>query len=491
MPREALPEPVFRMDPSDMQQLRRQMQTLPDAHRLSPITIEACLVGADVLLQLPEVAARYNPSRILLVIDDVVMWRGTQSLKPLVLDLLSGLKIPIDVLTIPPGHDGMVHASVENAELVRGRITPGTLVVSVGSGSITDTTKHGCFLHDQEANTHTPWIAIQTANTVTAFTSNNAVLLKDGVKRTFHSRFPDVLVSDLRVLACAPIELTRAGIGDMTAKWVCYGDWYLANRAGVAPTFSEAPLVLMEDLDRLVLPYAGPAAEGDLTGVEVLTKALLLSGMAMAIVDETTPLSGYEHVQSHVLDMTAEHYGRPMALHGLQVGVTALMSAAAWDLFLNEFDPDQLPDATIPSDDEAKQRIEAVFGKVDPSGLMAQECWNDCRQKLHNWRAADEGRAQLRAAWDSEVRPRLREMVYTPEQIAEALAASGCALTGDELSPAIPEEQIRFAFEHAHLIRKRFTLADLLAFMGWTGPAFTDRVLARVARAISHARQHP
>ena len=486
MPNSSLPAPIFAMDPSDMNRLRAQLRALPDAHRLSDVTIEQCLISADALLQLPTVLDRYAPTRILITMDAVPMLRGHQDLKTLVGQLASLAGVPLDVLVVPPGDDGQVHASVRNAQLVESHLTIGTVVVSVGSGSITDTTKHGCFLFDEATGGHTPWIAVQTANTVTAFTSNMAVLLKDGVKRTFHSRYPDVLISDLQVLSAAPVDLTRAGIGDMMAKWVCYGDWYLAHVLGLAPTYSESPLQLMADMDRLVLPYAQAASQGDLTGTEVLTKALLLSGMAMAIVDETTPLSGFEHVQSHVLDMTAHHYRRDFVLHGLQVGVTVLLASAAWDILFADLDAAALPaEIPAPAAGAMKARIDAAFGSVDPSGSMAAECWNDYRQKLDAWAGAQAAYTAFRADWATTVKPKLHALVYTPEQIASALQASGCPLTGDQLTPAVSAENLAFAFEHAPLIRKRFTVADLLQFAGWTGPAFTERVLERVRHAIA------
>jgi glycerol-1-phosphate dehydrogenase [NAD(P)+] len=38
---------------------------------------------------------------------------------------------------------------------------------------------------------------------------------------------------------------------------------------------------------------------------------------------------------------------------------------------------------------------------------------------------------------------------------------------------------VRWALENCHLMRNRFTLADLLFFLGWWDDAFVERLLER------------
>ena len=63
------------------------------------------------------------------------------------------------------------------------------------------------------------YICILTANSVTAYAANMTVLLKDGVKRTVSSCYPDAIECDLRVLAVAPKEMTLAGLSDCCIFW--------------------------------------------------------------------------------------------------------------------------------------------------------------------------------------------------------------------------------------------------------------------------------
>ena len=50
---------------------------------------------------------------------------------------------------------------------------------------------------------------------------------------------------DLETLASAPPAMTRAGLGDCVARFISYGDWYLAHQLGLVDRYSETPLALM------------------------------------------------------------------------------------------------------------------------------------------------------------------------------------------------------------------------------------------------------
>ena len=62
----------------------------------------------------------------------------------------------------------------------------------------------------------------------------------------------------------------------------------------------------------------------------------------MSLSHATTPLSGYEHVFSHVLDMAAEARQEPLGMHGAQVAMASLRTAIAYEIVLREFEPTRL-----------------------------------------------------------------------------------------------------------------------------------------------------
>jgi glycerol-1-phosphate dehydrogenase [NAD(P)+] len=321
-------------------------------------------------------------------------------------------------------------------------------------------------------------VLVPTAASVTAFTSSLAVLLVDGVKRSRPSRFPDAVLCDLEILADAPPAMTRAGFGDCVARFISYGDWYLAHQLGLVDRYSETPLALMgADLDATYLAHAPSIAEGTHAGLTFLVRQVLLAGLAQSIVRISTPLSGTEHVVSHVLDMGSGAWGRPTALHGAQVGIATPLAARAYELLHERFDPGRARPAP-PAPAHVEATIRAAFGPLDPSGRMATECWHDYQRKLALWTASGARFDAVRERWDDEVAPRLRELVRPASTIREILRRSGHPLRFADLDPPIPLEQARFALDNAHLIRERFVIGDLLWWLGLAGPSLADDLLA-------------
>lgn len=73
--------------------------------------------------------------------------------------------------------------------------------------------------------------------------------------------------------------------------------------------------------------------------------------------------------------------------------------------------------------------------------------------------------------------------------VLQALVTAGLPLRFDDLPSPIPEDQARWAFSNAHLMRNRFSSADLLHFLGWFDEAFTDRVFTRMHALAGRARR--
>src|SRR6185436_3348305 len=126
--------------------------------------------------------------------------------------------------------------------------------------------KHACFLqHTQHGAAPLPFVVYQTANSVSAYTSNMAPVFVNGVKRTLPSRYPDVLVCDLETLRDAPMAMTVAGVGDLLAAFGSYADWWLAHRLGLDASYTEFAQTLMGPLDEILLAHAEQIQQRTLT----------------------------------------------------------------------------------------------------------------------------------------------------------------------------------------------------------------------------------
>ena len=120
--------------------------------------------------------------------------------------------------------------------------------------------------------------------------------------------------------------------------YVSFGDWWLGKRFGLG-NYLEASSDLFGDVRTHLLPYASSMAERSPVGLEVQSRLMVLCGLSATIAGESAPLSGYEHVVSHMLDMSAAHYGRPVGTHGAQVGMAVLPCSVAFNLLIDELGP--------------------------------------------------------------------------------------------------------------------------------------------------------
>jgi len=474
----------LRFDPADGDRFKDALRAIPGYPAGEELPIRAMVFEAGALWQLADRlrqagAAPECPLRV--VMDPTSMQRAGADLKPLLMEHLRAAGWQPEPVWLRPDGTGQVHTDFGQIERVRASLVAGAAVLAVGSGTVTDIAKHACYLfQQQDGRVPLPFVVYQTANSVSAYTSNMAPVFMDGVKRTVASRYPDVLVCDLETLRDAPPEMTAAGVGDLLAAFGSYADWWLAYRLGLDPTYTEFAQTLMGPLDEIFLAHADAINGRTLEGMALLAKLIALGGLAMSLSHATAPLSGYEHVISHVLDLCAEQGHRPLAQHGSQVALTTLLTTAAYQVFFDQFDPAEVNvDACYPTEAQMQARIERAFNALDPSGRVAAECWGDYRQKLRAWHAHRPEFEAALADWP-RTRAHLQSLVRPPDLASRILRAVSAPLRFEELTPQPGAGEVKFAFTHAPLIRHRLTLGDLLVFLNWD----TDDLWKRVSAAV-------
>ena len=462
---------TLRFDPGNIDEFKTQIQGIAGYPTGEDLPIRDMVFESGAIWRLPNLLlmAGMKPDQPLFVVmDRTPMKREGKNLKELILQILENAGWKVSVIRLESDNTGQVHTDFAQINFVKAHLQANSAVLSVGSGTITDIAKHACYVYQEENNTQPlPFVVYQTANSVSAYTSNMAPTFVDGVKRTLPSRYPDVLVCDLETLRDAPQEMTVAGVGDLLAAFGSYADWWLAYRLGLDSTYTEFAQTLMGPLDEIFMEQAQGLQTGTLESTAVLAKLIALGGLAMSLSHATAPLSGYEHVISHVLDLIAEQKQRPLAQHGTQVALTTLLTTAAYQVFLYEFEPDELNlENCYPTESQMKSRIEAAFNTFDSTGRVAAECWSDYKIKLEAWHAH---RADFEAAlrdWP-EIRTQLHSLVKRPEMAARILNAISSPMRFTELKPPPSPAEVQFAFANAPLIRRRFTIGDLFIFLNW------------------------
>ncbi len=267
----------------------------------------------------------------------------------------------------------------------------------------------------------------------------------------------------------------------MLAVFVSFPDWYLAHCLGMDSTYSELAKNLVGPLDEILLAHAEGIKNGEMESVGVLAKIISLGGLAMSLSHATTPMSGFEHVMSHVLDLQAEINHAPLTVHGSQVALATLAGTEMYQRFLSDFDPAAVKvDDCFPSTDSMKERIFANFGTIDLSGKAAAECWADYQQKLEKWHAHRSDFESALNDWDS-LRSELLKETRSADMILQILQKCGAPVRWSQLKPAIDKEQAHFAFINASLMRKRLTLGDILIFTGWDRESIWENIWQQYA----------
>jgi glycerol-1-phosphate dehydrogenase [NAD(P)+] len=459
------------VDATDLDALRLRLRASPDAPARHPIGLRRVEIGPDALGRLPDAIGEVRRAGpVVLVVDETPMTRAGDDLKA---TTARDLQSRFDVRTaIIRAQGPELHADEDALAQAERAVRGAGCVVSVGSGTITDVVKEAT----RRAGSP-PWVAVQTAVSVNAFSDDMAVLLRDGVKRTVRSRWPDVLIVDLSVIVDAPASMNRAGFGELCAMFTAPADWYLAGSLGLDAGYDEGIVALFRDGAEDLLAGAPRVAANDPGVLAELAARMTLTGIAMGVAGRTAPLSGTEHLLSHLLDMAAERQGRALAFHGSQVGVASVLAATIWNDTLTGFDPARLrADGAYPSADVVERDVRTTFAALDPGGRMADECWRDVAKKLSRWHARRSHMDGFIDAWPDH-RARLEALVVEPGALATALASAGAAAKSAALEPPPTAETVRWALRALPLMRDRFTVVDLRYFTGDWGEADVDRLL--------------
>jgi glycerol-1-phosphate dehydrogenase [NAD(P)+] len=244
---------------------------------------------------------------------------------------------------------------------------------------------------------------------------------------------------------------------------------------------SESALMTRRYGDELRRIAAG-VGSSDARALATLAEFLTLSGISMGVAGQTSPSSGMEHTVSHLLDMANGARHAPYGHHGAQVGVATVVVAILWRRMRERLAAGSLDAVLLPGADGAEAKVRDAFSWMDDDGATAAECWADYSKKLEHLRVAD---APSRFAAATADWPRhdavLAELLETPERIVAALSAAGAPTRFSELENPSEPADVVWALRNCHLMRNRFTIADLAFLSGnWTA-SDVDSALAEAA----------
>lgn len=202
-------------------------------------------------------------------------------------------------------------------------------VLGIGSGTLNDLSK---FISKKNG---LDYGIVATTPSMDGFASVGAALITDDLKTTYDCHVPTAIFGDLEVLRNAPINMIKAGLGDIIGKYNCLVDWKIAhiiNEEYYCKTIVDMVYKSIQE----VVDNANGVLSRDKKAIKAITEALVETGMAMGFVGNSRPASGSEHHVSHYWEMKFLFEHRPPVFHGTKVGLATPGVIALWYKLINE-----------------------------------------------------------------------------------------------------------------------------------------------------------
>lgn len=309
------------------------------------------------------------------------------------------------------------------------------VIIGVGSGVIQDICKYVSF------NERIPYYVVATAPSMDGYASTGAAMITDGMKVTYPAGLPEGIIADVDVLKNAPLEMIKAGYGDIIGKYSALSDWRLASSA-LGEYFCDYVYELTYSMLKATEPLAKKLLSRDSESIKTLTEALIGVGIAMSFAGNSRPASGSEHHLSHFFEITGIVKGEEYLPHGIDVIYSTVITARVREklLALPSFEK-----RGAQREDERLGEIKSVYAKVADGCIALQE-------KLGTYKTE---RVPLYIENEEEIRKALAECP-SAEQIEHLVSEIG--LSTDDFYNTYGKKKIADAVRYAKDLKDRYTV---------------------------------
>ena len=327
--------------------------------------------------------------------------------------------------------------------------TDGTeIILGIGSGVIQDLCKY------VSNKTDIPYVIFATATSMDGYASSGAAMITDGMKVTYSAGVPLAILADTEVLGSAPLEMIKAGYGDIIGKYSALNDWKLGSIVN-GEYFCNYVYDLTYDMLKKVLPLAKKLIARDEESLKTLMEALILVGIAMSFAGSSRPASGSEHHLSHYFEITGIVDNKAYLPHGIDVIFSTYVTSKIRR---------KIASSKFPSVDfvQTEEEMTAELGRVYKS--VAEGCIA-LQRKLGTY---EDIRAERYLANEKEIKKILRECP-TAEKIASIL--EDIELDINDFYKTYGEEKISDAVRYAKDLKDRYTVLwtyyDMFGIEDW------------------------
>ena len=206
-------------------------------------------------------------------------------------------------------------------ERVNGSLEGAEIIIALGSGVIQDLCKYVSHFSG------VPYIDVATAPSMDGYASDGAAMILGGMKETVKAGLPIAIVCDVDILKNAPIDMIKAGYGDIIGKYSALCDWRLANIVN-GEYLCEYIYKTTMDMVEKTLSLAKGLVERDEESIAALMEALVVVGIMMSFAGSSRPASGSEHHLSHFFEIVGIVRGEDYFPHGIDVAYSAVVTAS-------------------------------------------------------------------------------------------------------------------------------------------------------------------
>ena len=375
--------------------------------------IDAVVVCSGALDRLRELTGAFR--RIVLVADDNTYAACGET----VAAMLEG-RVESCHIFHREGH--LVPDEVSVAELEAVLTGHTDFILGVGSGVINDLCKYVSWKRGLDCG------IVATAPSMDGFASSGAAMITAGMKVTYTTHPPRFIVADVDVLRRAPIDMIRAGYGDIIGKYSALNDWKLSHMI-TGEYFCQAIYDIVREATDHIRDTAERIVARDADSIEYLMNALVLIGVTLSLLGSTRPGSGSEHHLSHFFEIVGLLRGEPHFCHGMDVAYSTVVTAGMRERIAALDAPEFFEEAA----EGRKQNWQRVYGRIagEVEALQAssgsytrdlqrvyREKWPEVRELMRTCPSASECQAMLlRAGYDLDA----SAAMYGGEKIRDAM----------------------------------------------------------------------
>ncbi len=388
--------------------------------------IDAVYIENDAISRLAELCA--DEQTILLVCDENTFAAAGEK----TLEALRGKKITRAAFS---GRSVLV-PDESAVSAVEDKLKDAEMIVGIGSGVIQDLCKYVSFRND------VPYIIVATAPSMDGYASDGAAMITDGMKVTYPARLPRAIVADTQVLASAPEDMIKSGIGDVIGKFSALNDWRL-SQCVTGEYFCEKIYEMTLEQVKRVIPLAEEILKRrDEKSISELMNALVSIGIFMSFAGSSRPASGSEHHMAHFFEITGLIENKERFSHGINVAFSSYIAAKIYkELQQLDFADTQ----SLMTPEENERRLYEIYGPAaDKCMRFHIQAQNGREKRLNIYRNKEK-----------ELREILNSMV-SPEKILEILSAAGLDI--GSFYSMYGEEKISDAVLLAKDLKSRFTV---------------------------------